>query len=148
MQKNIEGVTLTPLSIISASGGDVLHAMKSSDLGFNGFGEAYFSTVETGAIKAWKRHHEMTLNLVVPVGVIRFVIFDSRQESKNYKEFQEIIISRDDNYCRLTVPKMVWLGFEGVDEKSSILLNIADIEHQNDKVDKKDLNEIKFNWKV
>jgi dTDP-4-dehydrorhamnose 3,5-epimerase len=126
----------------------VLHAIKSSDPGFVSFGEAYFSIIETGAIKAWKRHHKMTLNLVVPVGVIKFVIFDDRPESKSYKEFQEVIVSRSENYCRLTVPPMVWLGFEGIDQKPSMLLNIANIEHPNDKVDRKGLNEIEFNWSM
>ena len=148
MQKNIEGVILTPLLIINTDGGDVLHAIKSSDSGFVSFGEAYFSIIETGAIKAWKRHHKMTLNLVVPVGVIKFVIFDDRPESKSYKEFQEVVVSRSENYCRLTVPPMVWLGFEGIDQKPSMLLNIANIEHPNDKVDRKGLNEIEFNWSM
>ena len=48
---NISGVIVTPLSIINTKGGDVLHAMKSRDQGYLGFGEAYFSKVEPGAIK-------------------------------------------------------------------------------------------------
>ena len=43
----IEGVIFTPLSIIDTEGGDVLHAMKSGDPGFFGFGESYFSTIES-----------------------------------------------------------------------------------------------------
>ena len=35
---NIEGVLIVPLKIISIDGGDVLHAMKSSDEGYLGFG--------------------------------------------------------------------------------------------------------------
>ena len=83
---------ITPLDIIETDKGDVMHGMKSYDPGFSGFGEAYFSVVNHNAIKAWKRHHEMTLNLVVPVGKIKFVLFDDRDESNN--NFQEIIISR------------------------------------------------------
>jgi len=64
----IDGVVLTRLSIINIPDGDVLHAMKSNDLGYSGFGEAYFSIVKQNVVKAWKRHREMTLNLVVPVG--------------------------------------------------------------------------------
>ena len=47
----INGVNITPLSIIDTKGGDVLHAMKMSDHGYSGFGEAYFSTIEPQAIK-------------------------------------------------------------------------------------------------
>ena len=62
---NIDGVLLTPLKVINVLEGDVLHGMKCSDTGYSGFGEAYFSTIEPGMVKAWKRHHKMTLNLIV-----------------------------------------------------------------------------------
>ena len=42
-------ILLTPLSRIETTGGDVLHAMKQSEEGYAGFGEAYFSWVSTGA---------------------------------------------------------------------------------------------------
>jgi dTDP-4-dehydrorhamnose 3,5-epimerase len=134
---------ITPLDIIKVNKGDVMHAMKSDDPGFSGFGEAYFSVVSYNAIKAWKRHHVMTLNQVVPVGKIRFVLFDDRKASNT--QFQEVIISKD-NYCRLTVPPMVWIGFEGLSDNGSMLLNIADIQHNPHEVDKKNIEQIEFNW--
>ena len=72
----IEGVSLSPLKIIPTPGGNVLHALKSEDDCFLNFGEAYFSEVEFKKIKAWKRHTEMTLNIVVPIGKINFVFLD------------------------------------------------------------------------
>jgi dTDP-4-dehydrorhamnose 3,5-epimerase len=139
----VDGVTLTSLKQIHNPKGDVFHAMKKSDDGFDGFGEAYFSQVDKGAIKAWKRHKEMTLNLIVPVGEIRFILFDDREMPNT--QFQEVIISKN-NYCRLTVPPMIWMGFQGMSDSGSILLNIADIMHDPDEVDRKDIDEIKFNW--
>ena len=139
----INDVLLTPLDIIETLGGNIMHAMKEIDAGFYGFGEAYFSEVNFNSIKAWKRHKEMTLNLVVPVGKIKFVLFDNREGSNN--QFQEIIISRD-NYCRLTVPPMVWVGFKGLSETGSMLLNIANIGHDPLEVDRKNIKEIEFNW--
>ena len=35
----------TPLNNITTDGGNVMHALKATDKNFNGFGEAYFSTV-------------------------------------------------------------------------------------------------------
>ena len=72
----IKDLLITPLNIIDTPGGNVMHAMKGSDPGFVKFGEAYFSKVNPFEIKAWKRHKEMTLNLVVPQGKIRFVFCD------------------------------------------------------------------------
>ena len=141
----ISGVALTPLSIMDTEGGDVLHAMKSSDPGYSGFGEAYFSTVDPGAVKGWKRHREMTLNQVVPVGIVRFVIFDDRAESSTKGKFGEVTLSRN-NYGRLTVPPMLWMGFQGVDEYPSLLLNIASIPHHPDELERMELSAIDYQW--
>ena len=139
----IKDVLVTKLAIIDTVGGNVMHAIKVSSVGYKSFGEAYFSQVDKGATKAWKRHKEMTLNLIVPVGKIKFVLFDDRNASS--AQFQEIIISKD-NYCRLTVPPMLWMGFQGLSDSGSILLNIADVEHSSDEVDKKNIEQIEFNW--
>jgi dTDP-4-dehydrorhamnose 3,5-epimerase len=141
----IDGVIFTPLPIIDTEGGDILHAMKVSDEGFHSFGEAYFSTIKSGAIKGWKLHREMVLNLVTPVGSVRFVIFDDRDDSKTAGDFSEILLSRE-NYGRLTVSPKLWLGFQGIARQDSILLNIASIEHSPDEVDHRALDEIDYDW--
>lgn len=138
----IDSVIITPLDIIEAPGGSVMHAMKHSSDGFRGFGEAYFSNISKDSIKAWKRHKKMTLNIIVPVGKIKFVLFDDREESSN--KFYELIISNE-NYVRLTVPPMIWMGFQGLD-CDSMLLNIANVEHNVNEVEKIPVNEIKYNW--
>jgi len=141
----IEGVIYTPLSIIDTKGGDVLHAMKASDVGFSGYGESYFSTVEPGAIKGWKLHREMVLNLVVPVGSVRFVVFDNREGSITANQFSEIVLSRE-NYGRLTISPKLWVGFQGVDVQDSLILNIANIPHNPDEMERRMLKEIDYNW--
>jgi len=140
----IKDVLITKLDVMEAPGGGVMHAMKETSIGYGGFGEAYFSQIDSGAIKAWKRHREMTLNLIVPLGKIKFVLFDDRD---NRPKFQEVIISKS-NYCRLTVPPMVWMGFQGLSENKSILLNIANIEHNIDEVDRKEIEKIQYEWSV
>ena len=141
----INGLFISPQKIISKTGGNIYHIMKDSDIGFFGYGEAYFSTIEPGFINAWKRHTKMTLNLVVPVGKIRFVIFDDRN-SEN-KQFQQIILSKE-NYCRLTVPPMVWMGFQGLSNGRSMLLNIANIEHDPSEVDRLEIEKINYDWSI
>ena len=141
----IEGVKLIPLKVIPTEGGDVLHGMKHTDEGFDGFGEAYFSTIEHGAVKAWKRHRKMTLNLIVPYGSIEFIIHDDRDSSKTKGVFESIKISRD-NYHRLSVPPMLWLGFKGCSEGQNILLNIASIPHDPNEADNLDESDIDYNW--
>ena len=141
----IEGVLLTSLNVVDVRGGDVMHGMKLNDPGYAGFGEAYFSIIEAGTAKGWKRHREMTLNLVVPVGAVRFVIYDDRPTSITYEKFQEATLGRD-NYKRLTVPPMVWFAFQGVSADENILLNVASIKHQSTEVDRRLIHEIPFTW--
>ena len=127
----IEGVIVTPLKQIYHPKGDVFHAMKCVDPGFEGFGEAYFSSIIGGLVKAWKRHSRMTLNLVCIVGKIHFVLYDGREDSATKGEFMEITLSPEsaETYRRLTIPPGVWMGFVGIDPNKSILLNVANIPH-------------------
>ena len=135
----MDGVILTPLKQIHNPKGDIFHAMKKSDDGFDGFGEAYFSTIHKGYIKGWKKHTKMTLNLVVPVGKIEFVIYD-----ENTKEFFNVELSQN-NYQRLTVKPNLWMAFRGVEE-NSMLLNLASIEHEPSEAINVELSEIKYEW--
>ena len=141
----MKGVLLNSSKIITTDGGNVLHAMKNNELGFTKFGEAYFSSVEPRAIKAWKCHQQMVLNIVVPVGEIKFVLFDNRPKSKTNGDFQEVLLSQK-NYQRLTVPPMVWMGFQGLSSDGSMLLNMASIVHNSLEVDRKNIEKIEFNW--
>jgi len=142
LETKIPDLILTPLKVIELEDGNVLHALKKSDKGFFGFGEVYFSKINYNAIKGWKRHRLMTLNFVVPLGKIKFVVYDDREDSSSQGQFSQIILSID-NYCRLTIPPMLWVAFEGMDE-SNMLLNFANIEHDQNEVDRLELNKISF----
>ena len=39
--------------------------------------------------------------------------------------------------CRLTVPPMLWMGFQGVGDATAMLLNVANMPHDPDEVDRK-----------
>jgi dTDP-4-dehydrorhamnose 3,5-epimerase len=118
-------INITALKRIPTEKGDILHALKCSENDYKDFGEAYFSCVNKGSIKGWKKHSLMQLNLIVPLGNIKFYLFDEDFNSAH------TIILGSNNYCRLMVKPGVWVAFEGVDE-NNILLNIASIEHNPD----------------
>lgn len=137
---NFGDILLTPLSRIETAGGDVLHAMKQSDAGYAGFGEAYFSWVSAGSVKAWKRHTKMTMNVVVPVGHVRFVF---RLDGIDEFCVEEIGVDR---YVRVTVPPGIWFGFQGLAEPQSLVLNIASIPHDPNEVERLALSDIQYDW--
>ena len=144
-EKNIDGVIFTSLKVIDVQNGKVLHGMKVTDKGYQGFGEAYFSCINHNAIKGWKRHSKMVLNIIVPIGKIRFVLFDDRENSLTSKCYQEIIMSAN-NYGRLTVPPGIWFSFQGIGKDKNLLLNISNIPHDINEQEDKALETIAYNW--
>ena len=137
---SVNQIRITPLKRIQVVGGDVLHGMKCSDSGYIDFGEAYFSFIEMNAIKAWKRHLRMTLNLVVPLGTILFAFIDEQGVGR-----EEVVGEK--RYVRLTVPPGIWFGFKGVGNKESMVLNIANICHDPDEVEYRPHTDFDYHWK-
>jgi dTDP-4-dehydrorhamnose 3,5-epimerase len=136
----LDDIQFTPLTRIDVAGGCVLHAMKQGDTGYGGFGEAYFSWVAAGAVKAWKCHTRMTMNLVVPVGHVRFVFCLDDSSAFRVEEIGEA------RYARITVPPGIWFGFQGLAAPQSLVLNVASIPHDPNEVERRGLSVINYAW--
>lgn len=140
---NLNDILITPLRQIETAGGNVLHVMKQGDTGHIGFGEAYFSWVAAGAIKAWKRHTRMTMNVAVPVGQVRFVFRSVDGDGADEFRVENIGVNR---YARITVPPGIWFGFQGLHTPQSLVLNIANIPHDPNEVERLALADVNFDW--
>lgn len=122
----------------------MLHVLKSCDDDYASFGEAYFSWISSGAIKAWKKHLRMTMNVVVPVGNVKFVFrYIDLQTGVESFRIEEI---GEKNYVRLTVPPGIWFGFQGLSNSQSLVLNIANIPHDPDEVERVSMADCNFRW--
>jgi dTDP-4-dehydrorhamnose 3,5-epimerase len=119
-------VIVTPLRRIEHPKGDIYHAMKASDTGFIGFGEAYFTTIIAGETKGWKKHTAMWMNLVVPLGEVKFHVHDETSGQTTV-----YTVGRS-NYTRLTVPPGYWIAFRGNTPGTNLVLNLASLEHDPD----------------
>ena len=140
---SLTDILVTPLQRIDTVGGDVLHGMKQSDPGYAGFGEAYFSWVSIDSVKAWKRHTQMTMNVVVPVGQVRFVFCCVNPDDIEEFRVEEI---GEDRYVRLTVPPGIWFGFKGLGTSQSLVMNIASISHNPNEAERIELSDINYQW--
>ena len=121
-------VKIQKLATIPLAKGDVRHILKKSDESYNGFGEAYFSWILPNEKKGWKFHKKMTMNLVVPVGRVLFQFTKDIEDQSNLMSTE----IGEDNYRLITVKPGLWFSFEGWGESSSLVLNIANIEHDPD----------------
>ena len=119
--------------------------MKKNDIGFSNFGEVYFSKINYAEIKGWNKHKMMTLNLVVPFGKVIFVIYDDREKSSSKGNFFKVVLAPS-NYQRLTIPPGLWMAFKGIGSKTSLILNVASMEHDPKEIDRLDLDQVNYNW--
>ncbi len=127
----IDGLILRPLRIIADSRGPIMHMLRSDAPGFAGFGEVYFSCIEPGAIKAWRKHTRMTMQLAVPQGSVEVVLYDARADSKTRGTLQTVILSPQaaETYALLVIPPGIWNGFRGIADGTSIIANCASQPH-------------------
>ncbi|MGM9805267.1 MAG: dTDP-4-dehydrorhamnose 3,5-epimerase [Candidatus Aphodosoma sp.] len=142
----INGVVVTPLRRIHTPKGDVLHAMKSTDVGYAGFGEVYFSEVLYGDVKGWKRHNRMALNIVVVKGMIRFTIYDDRVGSPTCGSYMQVVLSpdSDSSYARLTVDPGLWMAFDGIAHGVSLLMDVIPEPHDPAEADRRELSYMEY----
>lgn len=110
--------TLSPLRQFPDERGTVLHMLRSTDPHFRAFGEIYFSTIFEGRRKAWHLHRRKTVNLAVPIGHIRAVLY--RQG-----EGVRVLELGRATYQLLTIAPGTWYGFEGLAAGESLIANCA-----------------------
>lgn len=144
--KLVAGLILTRTKIFESADGNLLKILSSRCDGFSEFGEVYISTIKKNKIKGWKKHKQMIVNLVVPSGEVKLVVFDDREVSKTKGMFNEFILSTK-NYYRVTIPPKVNFAFQGIGERN-FLLNVASIPHDDSECENIELNQIKYDWKV
>ena len=119
--------------------GDIFKILKSSDEEFNGFGEIYISNVKRGEIKAWKKHLRMTCILIPISGQTKVVVYD--------KKYFHVFKLDSKKKKKLIIPPNTIFGFSTIKDDSSIM-NIANIEHNQNEVDTKSIEQIDFNWRI
>ena len=144
----LEGVVIQPLKIIADELGAVLHMLRNDDHLFEKFGEIYFSEINPGAVKAWKRNKRQTQNLAVPVGEIDLVIYDDRKESTTRGSLFNCTLGRPDHYCLIRIPSMLWYGFRGLGNTPSLLANCSNQPHDPSEIEKihPESDLIPYNW--
>jgi dTDP-4-dehydrorhamnose 3,5-epimerase len=109
---------LHPLRQFPDDRGAVLHMLRANDAHFQAFGEIYFSTILHGKLKAWHLHRRKTVNLAVPIGLVRVVLYRAGQELVEQRLGRE-------EYQLLTIEPGTWYGFQGLAPGESLIANCA-----------------------
>jgi dTDP-4-dehydrorhamnose 3,5-epimerase len=145
----IAGVVVKPLRQILDERGKIMHFLRNDDPEFEAFGEVYFSVVYPGVIKGWHLHQRMVLNYAVPVGLVKLVLFDDRDDSPTRGELMELFTGPE-NYSLIQIPPGVWNGFKGIGTLPSMLVNCSTIPHDPEEITRMDPfdTSIPYNWDV
>lgn len=125
----IHDLKKTSLKQIKDERGAVYHYLKSTDQNFKGFGEVYYSKINSQITKGWKLHYRLFQNFCVPFGNVKIVVFDPREDSPSKGEVDEILLNDSDNYYLLSMPPGLWYSFKCTSENFALLANVIDQEH-------------------
>lgn len=128
MESMIDGVEIIPLKKIPDERGTIMHMLRCDDKHFEKFGEIYFSKTLPGAIKGWHIHEKMALNYAVIFGMIKLVLYDSREGSATKGNLMELFLG-DDNYILVKIPPGVINGHKVIGNRPAILANCATEAH-------------------
>ncbi|MBD3272020.1 MAG: dTDP-4-dehydrorhamnose 3,5-epimerase [Elusimicrobia bacterium] len=135
----IEGIEIQPLRVIDDERGNIMHMLRSDSTLFRQFGEVYFSWINPGCVKAWKKHSEMTQHIAVPVGEIILVV---------YTDHSEKIVLGARHYQLVKIPPLIWYGFKCISLQPSLIANCTDISHRPEETERLDpsSDRIPFDW--
>ena len=118
----IEGVRVKKLKVIPDERGRLMEMLRADDEMFIKFGQLYMTTAYPGAVKAWHYHKKQVDNFVVVKGMMKIVLYDSREHSSTFKEINEFFMG-EHNPVLLQIPSYVYHGFKCISELEAIVIN-------------------------
>lgn len=139
----IDGVRVSPRQVISDPKGDVLRMLKRTDDVFTEFGEIYFSKVNVGQQKSWRRHRLAISQLAVPIGSVHFLLLDDRDGSPTNGQRADIVIGGS-NHSLLTIPPMVWYTFQNAGHETALVGSCSSLPHDPDESDRREISDTRM----
>ena len=120
----IEGVAIKNLRQIPDERGKIGHMLRRDDPIFERFGEVYFSFCYPGVVKGWHYHKKQSDNITVVKGMMKIVLYDSRENSPTKGELMVLFIG-EDNPILVRIPPFVVHGFKAIGTETAIAVNCA-----------------------
>ena len=119
----IDGVRTKKLSVHADERGRLMEMLRLDDEIFLQFGQAYLTTAYPGVVKAWHYHRIQTDHFIVVRGMMKVVLYDSREDSPTKGMVNEFFMG-DWNPMLLQIPANVYHGFKCISEHEALVVNI------------------------
>ncbi len=145
----IQGVEIKQLKTHLTEDGYFREILRDSDGMLEKFGQSSMSLAHPGFIKAFHWHKKQDDLWLIVSGQVRTVLYDTRQDSKTFKQTQVIIMGEDDPKLVL-IPKGVAHGYQVLGNKPAVLFYHT-TEHYDPEDECRigfDDKEINFDWSI
>lgn len=147
----IDGVKVKKLRAIPDERGRLMEILRSDDELFSKFGQVYMTTVYPGIVKAWHLHKIQTDNVAALKGMIKLVLYDSRENSSTKGEVNEFFIG-EHNPSLVQIPKGVYHGWKCIGESEAIVVNCPTEVYNYEEPDEYRLphntDQIPYDWEI
>lgn len=145
----IDGVKVKKLKVIPDERGRLMEMLRADDDLFIGFGQVYLTAAYHGVVKGWHYHKKQVDNMVVIKGMMKIVLYDSRESSKTCGEVNEFFMG-EHNPILLHIPPFVYHGFKCISEGESMVINCPTEVYNYDNPDEFRVdphnNDIPYDW--
>lgn len=121
--KRIEGVEVKDLKIIPDERGMLAEILRNDEKIFKKFGQVYFTTAYPGVVKGWHFHKVQWDHFVCLHGMVKLVLYDSREKSPTFREVNEFFLGIR-NPKLVSIPPLVYHGFKCVSEEECLMINV------------------------
>lgn len=151
MADEIDGVWVKDLTVIPDERGRLQEILRADDDGFRKFGQVYVSTTYPGVVKAWHLHKVQDDNFCCVRGMVKLVLYDSREDSPSRGTVTELFIG-EHNPKLVRVPAGVYHGWKCVSQEEAIVVNVPTEPYNRESPDEFrapwDTPDIPYSWDI
>jgi len=147
----IKDVKVKRLKVIPDERGRLMEMLRCDDEIFVKFGQVYMTMGYPGVVKGWHYHKQQFDHFVVVKGMIKLVLYDSREDSPTYKEISEFFLG-EHNPLLVQIPPFVLHGFKAIGNEEAIIVNVSTEPFNYQEPDEFRVhpfeNDIPYNWEI
>jgi dTDP-4-dehydrorhamnose 3,5-epimerase len=123
-RSRIDGVKVKPLRLIPDERGWLMEILRGDDPEmFAKFGQVYVSATYPGVVKAWHYHKVQVDNFACVAGMVKLVLFDTREVSATRGAVNEFFLGSH-NPSLVQVPNLVHHGWKCISVEPALVVNV------------------------
>ncbi len=147
----IDGVVVKELKVVPDDRGFLMEVLRRDDSFFSHFGQAYITAAYPGKIKAWRLHREQEDNIFCVRGMIKLVMYDTREDSPTSGELVEVFTG-EHRPAVVHMPRGLYHGWKCISTREAWVMNFTTEPYRHDRPDverlEADTDRIPYDWTI